>query len=222
MAGDHGLFAIKEKKVDSKSKAVIDRVLIPYPIMSASYAFIKAMTIQQVSTVASFIGLSAGAKSINTSNPEPEIEKTVKRLAARQTAGNSPPPSTTSDSTAGKPPETPPAKTAAGLNMHGVGAHPNAEDRPMAKHVPELLTMAGPGPWDEFKNTYKRKWRPVKCQPPRGSLAVHGIVSLDSPKGRVFIDVFAWYHPKLDTFHSESMTINLRSITPYNQKPLRR
>lgn len=222
MGGENGL-EIKTKKVDPRIKVMIDRVLMPYPLASASYAFFKAMVQQNVSTVAKYLGYPSGGKDINTSNPNPEdIEKTLKKFRARQTAGGNTATNTSSDntsrpSTASESGDTPAPK--AGTNKY---ANYNAKDRPIAKeNIPYHATLAASGPWAAFKETYKRTWKPLRSLPPRGSLAVHGMVRLDSPKGQVFIDVFAWYHPKTDDFHDNSLTMNLRAITPFNQKPRR-
>ncbi|CAN8101526.1 unnamed protein product [Discula destructiva] len=233
--GADGGIEIKTKKIDPRTKALIDRVLMPYPIASATYAFFKAMTVQNVSSVAKYFGLSPAGREINTSNPDPEIEKTLKKLQARQTAGGNTasgsPTSTSGRSTpspASEPatsdtPEAPPPKnTNPNFTGRSDASQPNAAERPLARSIPYYSTLAGSsGPWAAFKETYKRTWKPLKSLPPRGSLAVHGLVALESPKGRVYIDVFAWYHPKTDQFHSESLTMNLRSITPFNQKPRR-
>lgn len=204
---------------------------MPYPIASASLAFFKAMAVQNVSTVAKYFGLS---QEISTSNPDPEIQKAIKKLQARQTAGgdtssassstgasesSSSGPESTEPRTAKSPAPKPSTATSQGSqNRQGIA---NTSHRPVGENIPYFVTLAGSGPWEAFKATYKRQWKPLRCLPPRGSLAVHGLVALESPKGRVYIDVFAWYHPKTDQFHMDSLLMNLRSITPFNQSPKR-
>lgn len=222
-----GLF-VKTQKVDSRTKVLIDRVLMPYPVASASYAFMKAMVQQNVSTVAKYFGYSPDGKELNTSSPNPEIEKTLKKLEARQTTtgGTAASSSSTAASTTSAPPSE--ANATPGTPPKASDTDSSDEkqdlDRPSVKdHIPYYSTLVekGFGPWATFVETYKRAWKPLRYYPPRGSLAVHGLVALDSPKGRVFVDVFAWYHPKTDSFHQDSLTINLRSISPYNQTPKR-
>lgn len=208
---------------------------MPYPILSASYAFFKAMFHQNVSTVAQYFGYSTKGKNINTGSPDPEIERTIKKLQARQTAGGNTATSTPNNDTS----TSPVASDSAGApSPKADGKQFHAQERPMAKNdssdrsmtkenIPYHATLAqsssssGPGPWAAFKETYTRMWKPLRYFPPRGSLAVHGLVRLDSPKGQVFIDVWGWYHPKTDEFHQDSLTMRLRGITPYNQKPRR-
>lgn len=201
----------------------MDRVLMPYPIANATYAFVKATTIQNVSSVAKYMGLSSGGKDINTSNPDPEIEKTLKKLQPRQTAGgntaSAKAASTTSTPTQTTS-ETPPPKSSE--NREKIAPSTNVSNQtPSTKIFSDFLALAGPGPWAAFKTAYLQTWKPLKYTPPRGSLAVHGMVALESPKGRVYIDVFAWYHPKTDQFHADSLVMQLKSITPFNQKPRR-
>lgn len=203
---------------------------MPYPILSASCAFFKAMFHENVSTVAQYFGYSTRGKNINTGNPDPEIEKTIKKLQARQTAdGNTATGSTNNDSS------TSPAVSDSGqtpsrkgdLAQERLTAKDNSPERPsmrkgdIAYHTSLAENSSTSGPWAAFKETYTRMWKPPRYYPPRGSLAVHGMVRLDSPKGQVFIDVWGWYHPKTDEFHEESLEMRLRGIMPYNQRPRR-
>lgn len=190
---------------------------------------------QNVSTVAQYFGYSTRGKHMHAGNSDSELEKTIKKLQARQTAGGN---STTN--TSNNDASTSPATSESGEapSPRADGKHIHTQDRPTAKdssqnrpmskeNIPyhaalaESNSSSSPGPWAAFKETYTRLWKPLRYLPPRGSLAVHGMVRLDSPKGQVFIDVWAWYHPKTDKFHEDSMTMRLRGITPYNQKPRR-
>lgn len=222
-----GLF-LKTQKVDSRTKALIDRVFVPYPLANASYAFMKAMVQQNVSNVAKYFGYSPDGKELNTTSPNPEIEKTLKKLEARQTTtgGTAASPPSPAASTTSAPPSESNATSGTPRKASDTGSSDQKKDDDdisVKDAIPYYSTLVekGSGPWAAFAETYKRAWKPLRYYPPRGSLAVHGLVALDSPKGRVFIDVFAWYHPKTDSFHQDSLTINLRSISPYNQTPKR-
>lgn len=221
---------IKSKKIDARTKALLDRVIAPYPVASASYAFIKAMAKQNASEVAQYLGYSAGGKEINTSSPNTDIEKTIKKLEARQTAHGGTASSTSSSavatsSSAAEPPSG--SRTSQQTAKTGTTSAPGGSkdsDKSRVKDaIPYHTTWVNEasGPWAAFEETYKRTWKPLRYYPPRGSLAVHGMVALDSPKGRVFIDVFAWYHPKEDKFHEDSLTMSLRSVSPVSQRPRR-
>ncbi|KAK7733971.1 hypothetical protein SLS53_007965 [Cytospora paraplurivora] len=229
--------AITTRKFDPRTKAVLDRILKPYPMASATYAFVKTFFKQSTSDVAKFFGYSSEGSMISTTDLDPEITKTLKRLEARQiaTGGDAASPSSAAASTSSR-------------TDHGVSSEQNADDRQSESRKSEAVTKGaerpsgeddrmaiikdaipnysdlvekGKGPWAAFASQYKRLWKPLKHYPPRGCLAVHGMVSLDSPKGRIFIDVFAWYHPKTKEFHQDSVHMSLKAISPYNQKPRR-
>lgn len=196
---------------------------MPYPVASASYAFAKAMVKQNVERVTKYLGYSPGGKELSTTSLDPEIAKALKTLEARQVAGGS---TASSSSAHGSSPSSSesdglPRQKASDADAADASKEANT---PVAKDIIPYyssLIDKGSGPWKAFRERYKRTWKPLRYYPPRGSLAVHGMVALDSPKGRVFIDVFAWYHPKTGQFHQDSLTMNLRSISPYNQKPRR-
>lgn len=228
--GEEGL-VVKTQKFDARTKALLDRILVPYPVASASYEFAKAMAKQNASKVAQYFGYSPGGKEINTSSPNPDIEKTIKKLEARQTAyggtASSASSSTVASTTSAAEPTSGARTSSQQAAKTGATSDPDGKkdsDKPMVKDViPYYTTLVdkGSGPWAAFREKYKRTWKPLRYYPPRGSLAVHGMVALDSPKGRVFIDVFAWYHPKEDKFHQDSLTMSLRSVSPHNQRPRR-
>lgn len=223
---DEGLF-LKTQKLDARTKALLDRVFKPYPVASASYEFGKAMVKQNASKVAQYFGYYPRGKEINTSSPDPDIEKTIKKLEARQTAYGGTPSGASSSTVASS---TSAAESTLGSRNSEASGTSDAQnsnrdlDKSTASEsIPFYSTLVekGSGPWAAFQQEYKRNWKPLRYYPPRGSVAVHGMVSLDSPKARVFIDVFAWYQPKEDKFHEDSLTMSLRAVTPLGQKPRR-
>lgn len=229
--------SITTQKVDGRTKALLDRILKPYPMASASYAFVKTFFKQSTSDVAKFFGYSSEGTELSTSSPDPEFAKTLKRLEARQiaTGGASASSSSAATSTDSRADHgaSPPPKSDSQQSENDKSATGPKEDDQLSREddrmaiikdaIPNYsdLVEKGKGPWAAFASQYKRLWRPLKYHPPRGCLAVHGMVSLDSPKGRVFIDVFAWYHPKTKEFHQDSVHMSLKAISPFNQKPRR-
>lgn len=214
---------------------MLDRILKPYPMANATYAFVKAFYKQSTSDVAKFFGYSSEGTELSTSSPDPEIAKTLKRLEARQIAtggGAAASPSSPSTDSRTDPgassqsSDSQQSETRKSATATGSASQPSGDDDKMAPikaAIPNYshLVEKGKGPWAAFVSQYKRLWRPLKYYPPRGCLAVHGMVSLDSSKGRVFIDVFAWYHPKTKEFHQDSVHMSLKAISPFNQKPRR-
>lgn len=190
------------------------------------------MVKQDVYTVAQYFGFSPAGKEFSRSGPDSDIEKTIKKLEARQTAsgGTAPsasPPSSGTSTTSSAEPASGPSATRQAVTTHNPGQRDNEKDSengsPRNDLIPYYDTWVdkSSGPWAASMEALKRKWKPLRCYPPRGSLAVHGMVALDSSKGRVFIDVFAWYHPKTDTFHEDSLVMGMRSVSPNAQRPRR-
>lgn len=193
-------------------------------MVSGSYAFAKAMFKQNVDAVTKYLGYTPVNKEFTTATIDPELAKALKKLEARQAAhggpGSSPSPDSRSPSSAS---ESDSSSHSGDMraNTVGTGRDPS---QPGSKNVIPLysaLLGEGSGPWQAFKESFYRAWKPLHCYPPRGSLAVHGIVTLDGPKGRLYIDVWAWYHPKTSEFHKDSLVMRLRSISPRRQLPLR-
>ncbi|KAK2598788.1 hypothetical protein N8I77_012175 [Diaporthe amygdali] len=228
--------SIKTQKVDTRTKTLVDRVLKPYPLATSSYAFIKAFFKQSTSDVVKLFGYSE-SHDISTSSPDPEIAKTLKRLEARQiaeggaAAGSSP--SATSSTSKTHPevassqksafPDAPPGQNPASAKSPDQSSR-EQDKSPVAKEAilayPELVNKSQ-GPTAAFAQQWRRAWRPLKYYPPRGCVAIHGMVALESSKGRVYIDVSAWYNPKKREFHQESMQLGLKAISPNTQSPRR-
>lgn len=233
--------SIKIQKVDTRTKTMVDRVLKPYPLATSSYAFIKAFFKQSTSDVVKLFGYPEN-NDISTSNPDPDIAKTLKQLEARQiTDGGA---ATNSSSSAASPaskidPEASPSQKPALPGSRSVqtpttAKHPSqpgqeAGQEPGQKppHIKDVipgyaaLYNKTQGPWAAFSQQWNRSWRPLKYHPPRGCVAIHGMVSLESPNGRIYIDVSAWYNPVKKEFHQESMQLGLKAISPTHQSPRR-
>lgn len=229
--------SIKTQKVDTRTKTLIDRVLKPYPLATSSYAFIKAFFKQSTSDVVKLFGYSEN-NDISTSNPDPDIAKTLKQLEARQitdggAATNSP--SSAASTTSKTDPEASPSpksdlpgsassQTPATAKDLDQSSQEEQGKKPLLKEsIPGYTELANKsqGPWAAFSQQWRRTWRPLKYFPPRGCVAIHGMIALESPKGRIYIDVSAWYNPIKREFHQESMQLGLKAISPTHQTPRR-
>lgn len=188
------------------------------------------MVLQDVSTVAQYFGFSPAGKEFSNSSPDSDIEKTIKKLEARQTANGG----TTSGASPSSGASTSAAEPTSGssaarqaVTTNNAGHRDNEKDPEHGSSRNDLIPYydtwldKSSGPWAASMEAWKRKWKPLRYYPPRGSLAIHGMVALDSPKGRLFFDVFAWYHPKTDTFHQDSLVMGMRSVSPHGQRPRR-
>lgn len=214
---------------------MIDRVLKPYPLATSSYAFAKAFFKQSTSDVVKLFGYSEN-NDISTSNPDPDIAKTLKQLEARQitdggaaTNSASAAASTTSkavpeaSSQKSTLPDSTSAQTAATAKEPDQSGQDQGKKPLVKESIPGYAELANKsqGPWAAFAQQWRRSWRPLRYYPPRGCVAIHGMVALESPKGRIYIDVSAWYNPIKKEFHQESMQLGLKAISPTHQSPRR-
>lgn len=214
---------------------MVDRVLKPYPLATSSYAFVKAFFKQSTSDVVKLFGYSEN-NDISTSNPDPDIAKTLKQLEARQITegGAAPNSSSTAASTTSKTdpeassqkstlPEPTPAQTSTTAKDPGQSGQEQSKKAVVKESIPGYTELANKsqGPWAAFSQQWRRTWRPLRYYPPRGCVAIHGMVALESPKGRIYIDVSAWYNPIKKEFHQESMQLGLKAISPTHQSPRR-
>lgn len=215
---------------------MVDRALKPYPLATSSYAFIKAFFKQSTSDVVKLFGFSENT-DISTSNPDPDIAKTLKRLEAKQiteggaaTSSSSAASSTTSktdpeasSSQKSTLPDSTPAQSSATAKDPDQSNQEEGK-RPLVKEsIPGFTELANKSqePWAAFTQQWRRSWRPLRYFPPRGCVAIHGMVALESSKGRIYIDVSAWYNPIKKEFHQESMQLGLRALSPTHQSPRR-
>lgn len=215
---------------------MVDRVLKPYPLATSSYAFIKAFFKQSTSDVVKLFGYSEN-NDISTSNPDPDIAKTLKQLEARQItdggAATNSSSSTTSTTSKTDPeashsqksalPDSPSAQTPTTAKDTDQSSQEQGKKPLIKDSIPGFAALANKSqePWAAFTQQWRRSWRPLRYYPPRGCVAIHGMVALESPKGRIYIDVSAWYNPIKKEFHQESMQLGLKAISPTHQSPRR-
>lgn len=197
---------------------------MPYPLISGAYAFAKAVVKQHVDAVTNYLGYTPVNKPFTTATIDPELAKALKKIEARQAAHGGPGSSPGSESRSSSSLPTSNSQAPSGEVRANTTGSSREHGKPLSKdQIPfdSALIGQGSGPWQAFKENFVRTWRPLRCYPPRGSLAVHGVVALDTKKGRMYIDVWAWYHPKAGEFHRDSMVLRLRSFSPFRQTPLR-
>jgi hypothetical protein len=76
-------------------------------------------------------------------------------------------------------------------------------------------------PLEAFMKMYSQVWKPIKFDPPRGCVAVSGLVELETSKAWIVIDVFAWYNPKTRAFDENTLWLPVRRMQYKKQSPLR-
>lgn len=214
---------LKTRTVDSRTQALFDRIVKPYPMISGVYAFAKAMVKQNVDSVSKFFGYTTDKQGFTAASIDPELTKALKKLETRQAAHGGPGSGSGSDSRSPSTSESDgPSRTDAARTNDSKSTGDTSKS--MNKDAtPVYATLLGEasGPWRAFRENFSRAYKPLSSYPPRGSVRLHGIVSFDGPHARLYVAVAAWYHPKRREFHKESMSWRITAVVPDYQKPLR-
>ncbi|KAK4187909.1 hypothetical protein QBC35DRAFT_217328 [Podospora australis] len=215
---------IADDNMDSMTAKLIQRVLWPEPLALSTWSFVKALVQQNLAALSHSLGLndSDDSKSITNHSLYPptlptthttDVQKTLDRL--RQQATKRPeevndPAAMASRTQAahGKP-----APTASVEGGEGTARIP-FEDK-----VLPFLGLSNRGPWDAFKKTYARTWKPLRADPPRGCVAVSGLVEIELEKAWLVVDVLAWYNPKTKAHDKHSFWMSIRRIQHKQQSP---
>ena len=218
--------------VDSLQAKLLDRVLWPRPFALSFWAFGTALAKQKASEAAKYFGF--------------ETEKSEGGVASGPAAGDPAPMPTTHNAQvqkalqqirqqATKRPEEvsdPSAMATAAEAAAAANAAPNAPGRPGSSKSEKqpseerfigenrLRSFYDGNPWKEFVKTYRKTWRPLKDDPPRGCVAVSGLVEIETSKAYAVIDVFAWYNPKTNSYDARSMWMAVRRMQFKKQSPL--
>lgn len=208
------------KKVDSHTGRLMERVFYPQPIAlsvwTVSVAVIKAKTLQ----LARYLGYepSNGNAQPGPNSPAPplptthntQIQKVVDSLRQQATRR----PDQVSDPSSMAMAPKPRSATTNSTTEKEESAGQFWAVRKVRESMPQ-------DPWESIKKQLGKTWQPIKALPPRGSIAVTGLVEIDAAKAWVVIDVFAWYDPKAKAFDMNSTTMRLRRVQFKVQAPMR-
>lgn len=157
--------------------------------------------------------------------PHSEVQKALeglRRQTTRRPEEVNDPSSMPSSTASSSPPSAPSASQdkAVGLPVKPAVGGSNGE-APQQTWDEWIRSAPLARPLKEAVRAYTQEWRPLYTDPPRGSLAVTGIVQLETPKVFILLDVVAWYHPQSKTLDQGSMLVRLRRIKEKQQAPLR-
>ena len=99
---------------------------------------------------------------------------------------------------------------------------PNAGDEKKDKEwaLAQLREFIGLSPWEVFTKTYRKVWKPIRPDPPRGSMAFAGMVEFETKKHWLTAYVTAWYNPGNGTFDPNNFTITVTRLTSKQVHPL--
>ncbi|KAK3355730.1 hypothetical protein B0H65DRAFT_56654 [Neurospora tetraspora] len=84
----------------------------------------------------------------------------------------------------------------------------------------QLREFIGLSPWEIFTKTYRKVWKPIRPDPPRGSMAFAGMIEFETKKHWLTAYVTAWYNPGTKTFDPNNFTITVTRLTNKQVHPL--
>ncbi|KAK3948981.1 hypothetical protein QBC32DRAFT_220730 [Pseudoneurospora amorphoporcata] len=84
----------------------------------------------------------------------------------------------------------------------------------------QLREFIGLSPWEIFTKTYRKVWKPIRPDPPRGSMAFAGMIEFETKKHWLTAYVTAWYNPGTRTFDPNNFTITVTRLTNKQVHPL--
>ncbi|EGZ77052.1 hypothetical protein NEUTE2DRAFT_78077 [Neurospora tetrasperma FGSC 2509] len=84
----------------------------------------------------------------------------------------------------------------------------------------QLRDFIGLSPWEIFTKTYRKVWKPIRPDPPRGSMAFAGMIEFETKKHWLTAYVTAWYNPGTRSFDPNNFTITVTRLTNKQVHPL--
>ncbi|KAK3937507.1 hypothetical protein QBC46DRAFT_267321 [Diplogelasinospora grovesii] len=229
------------KPVDSAIVKLTNRILWPQPLFLSVWAVGTAMMKQSMAGAARYLGFEVEESASFPNGPVPgspspippthstEIQKALQRIRQQATKRpeevSDPSAMASAESAPSSGASSPTGKAAKGSEPSSTAAEDAAKSPQSSKEKfpgeEKVRSMIGSGPWHEFKKKYTQTWKPIRNDPPRGCVAVSGLVELETSKAWVVIDVFAWYNPKTKGFDERSMWMALRRLQYKQQSPMR-
>ncbi|ORY57887.1 uncharacterized protein BCR38DRAFT_354178 [Pseudomassariella vexata] len=242
MIDDEGI-SIASEEIDPALAFKINRALWPSALTQSLWSFSTALMKQNFLGVVQYLGFNPNPNN-TSANVQQAIDKMRQRIDKSQqpmekTESKHPSPNTLPQATKPQGAEgssasidrssadtphttTRPLPTSGSVSPNGppLGKPQSAKDIYGINQVSEHTS----GPLQAFKKKFAQTWRPWRMPPnypPRGSLKVLGMVELTGPRGKVVVDVFAWFNPATNTIDTSTIKIFLRSVSPKVQEPLR-
>ncbi|KAK3328789.1 hypothetical protein B0H66DRAFT_596404 [Apodospora peruviana] len=212
------------KPRDTNSARSEERVLWPKPLALAMWAYVTTAVQGHTRTVASKLGielwgsdgpLTKGNTTTMAATQANDVQKSIQALRQQATKR----PGDVKDPASMVPPGGPPAlKTplpAASNETQGGSSDSSPEKKGVQwpeKYSPMFMA---------FLRRYQQVYGTMRNYPPRGSIAVSGLVEVDLERAWVVVDVLAWFDPKTEAYDEASMVMRIRRIQAKQQYPYR-
>ncbi|KAI1131779.1 hypothetical protein F5Y10DRAFT_232521 [Nemania abortiva] len=220
-----------EQPVDPNAVFWTRQALWPSALTVSLWAFTSALMAQNATTIARFFGYeSQGDPLSNMQQAMGRIHQQIIKQPGKPgpvlpslpsqgrtgegSATSSLPPVDKRSTGSTATPET--LGTKAGVD-NAIPAVPSAKDIYMIRTAQEHTS----GPWDKFKKTLVKRWRPAPAYPPRGSIRVSGLVEITTERAFLTVDCNGWWDPQTEKFDRRTLSLQLRTIRPKLQSALR-
>ncbi|KAK1752785.1 hypothetical protein QBC47DRAFT_328192 [Echria macrotheca] len=213
------------RPIESKSVRLLERILWPRPATISVWALGMAVARQKMSDVAKYFGFEvkdapSGPGLNRSALPEARYSmmrkaiQQMKEQATRRPDEVSDPGSMALDTPSGQKPSGSAGKVPRGAEEE----QSTSQTVSRSSQVPPTTRLT---PWQVFAKKYAENWKPIWPNPPRGCIAVSGLIELEGERGWLTLDVFGWYNPKTEALDVGTMWIRVRRVQSRSQTPLR-
>ncbi|OAA62888.1 hypothetical protein SPI_04428 [Niveomyces insectorum RCEF 264] len=220
-------------EVDSTTMLRVTRALWPAPVALSASSFIRTLVHQNVQTAARYFGFEMA-------DPDPpplrSLASTLKRRleeaeaaaaqnqsrtrSAKDNGGGGGDGNVAATGTTGAAAVTGAASAAAAATAAPSPSPANdasTDDSSRILNAKDLvpfdsLRSSIDVSWTAFRKKLAETWRPLRPQPPSGSVGVTGFVELVSPNSRITIEVVAFWDPKTRKYDAPTLQMKLRKL----------
>ncbi|KXJ96237.1 hypothetical protein Micbo1qcDRAFT_201550 [Microdochium bolleyi] len=240
--------SVADRPIDSWVHNRITRALYPTALAASLWAFSGALVKQNMEAAARCLGIEqSGLSGTKIDLAMEQVDRKLKEIANSktfqspgsplnpetkpQTPANtemprdaaSAPKTTSGGSSSGPSLPTPPTTSV----DRPLPSDPSAldENRMISARDLYLIKVTQEhtsGPWQKFKQTFGLNWKPPPVSlPPKGSIAIVGLVSYEAPHAWITCEAQMWYDTKAQAFDTRSSRVRVQTIIPKKQSPRR-
>ncbi|TGJ86371.1 hypothetical protein E0Z10_g2365 [Xylaria hypoxylon] len=207
------------------------QALWPSALTLSLWSFTNALMAQNAMNVARFFGYETQTDPLgNMQQAMEKIQQQLKKQSGKPDSVPPPLPSQDRTSEGSTTSSIPPvdkrssgSTTTPGTLGTRAGIDNAIPNVPSAKDTYVVRTAQGhtSGPWETFTKSLAQRWRRAPAYPPRGSIRVSGLVEINTPRAIITVDCAAWWDPQTEKYDTKTLALELRTIRPKLQTPLR-